>query len=70
MKTSFLQGNGNWLLPLAALGLGAAYFALVFLPNRRAIGELAEQVACKQEAVLRAAEESHATLQCFAMPTR
>jgi Tfp pilus assembly protein PilO len=60
MKTSFLQGNGNWLLPLAALGLGAAYFALVFLPNRRAIGELAEQVACKQEAVLRAAEESHA----------
>jgi len=58
MKTNILQGN--WLLPLAALGMGAAYFALVFLPNRRAIGELAEQVACKQEAVLRAAEESHA----------
>ncbi len=60
MKTNILQGN--WLLPLAALGMGAAYFALVFLPNRRAIGELAEQVACKQEAVLRAAAESHALL--------
>jgi Tfp pilus assembly protein PilO len=58
MKTSIPQGN--WLLPLAALGMAAAYFALVFLPNRRAIGELAEQVACKQEAVLRAAAESHA----------
>ncbi len=60
MKTSILQGN--WLLPLAALGLGAAYFALVFLPNRRAIGELAAQVAAKQQAVLRAAEESQALL--------
>ena len=56
MKTTILQGN--WLLPLAALGMGVAYFALGFFPNRRAIGELAEQVASKQEAVLQATLES------------
>jgi Tfp pilus assembly protein PilO len=60
MKTHILQGN--WLLPLAALGMGAAYFVLVFLPNRRAIGELAEQVAGKQEAVLQAATASQTLL--------
>ncbi len=60
MKTSILQGN--WLLPLAALGMGVAYFALVFLPNRRAIGEMAEQVACKRGAVLHAAAESDTLL--------
>ena len=58
MKTGILQGN--WLLPLATLGMGTAYLVLVFLPNRRAISELAGQVACKQQTVLQAAADLQA----------
>jgi Tfp pilus assembly protein PilO len=60
MKSNILQGK--WLLPLATVAVGIAYFVLLFLPNRRSIGELAEQVACKQQAVVQVAQGSQALL--------
>jgi Tfp pilus assembly protein PilO len=60
MKSNILQGK--WLLPLATVAVGIAYFVLLFLPNRRAIGELAEQVSCKRQAAVQVARGSQTLL--------
>jgi len=49
MKSNLLENS--WAIPLLTAGVAAAYLFLVFLPGQKAMGQLANDLATKQDFV-------------------